>query len=98
MKHKQKQMYEKDVVIKVTCDICDQEGKDGNWPDIEQNTYEARWLVNQTKIFYKTGTSFPEGGMGIQFDVDLCPKCFTELLIPWLRSQGAEVRRSEWDY
>jgi hypothetical protein len=97
MKHKKKQMYEKDVVIKVTCDICKREGKDDYWPDIIQRL-EDRWLVNKTKIFYKTGTSFPEGGIGVQYEVDLCPKCFTELLIPWLSSQGAEVRRSDWDY
>jgi len=94
VKHIERKTYETDVVMKVTCDICGREGQMSDWPVEGGTGYET----NETKVYFKTGTAYPEGGSGVEYDVDVCPKCFTERLIPWLRSQGAAVRKTEWDF
>jgi len=90
MKHKERKTWEAFVVVRVTCDICGYDGKDGDW---KENTYDVR----ETQVSLRTGTSYPDGGSGVEYEVDLCPKCFAERLIPWLESQGAAVRKTEWD-
>ena len=76
----------REVVDYETCDICGDR--------ILENMYE----VNEVEVRHKTGSSFPEGGSGDEVEFDLCGKCFTEKLIPWLSTQGAEPRRTEWDW
>ncbi len=36
--------------------------------------------------------------MKVYRDVDLCPECFKERLLPWLDSQGAKARIEDWDW
>jgi len=80
--------------MKLTCDICGKEGQPSGWPVQGGTGYE----VNETRVFFKTGHAFPEGGWGKEYEVEVCPQCFAERLLPWLRSQGAAVREAEWDY
>ncbi len=40
----------------------------------------------------------PDGGWGTQTEVDICPRCFMEKLVPWLKSQGVKVEERKWDW
>ena len=74
------------------CDLC------------EESTTEKRdwgkdhYDVEETEVRYKTGANYPEGGSGEETTIDICPKCFTEKLIPWVKSQGGEPTVKEWDW
>lgn len=77
----------RDVVDKITCDICGVEIKAREWGDAEE-----------IEVKHRTGTAYPDGGSGEETTVDLCAKCFDEKLIPWLRAQGAQPTTKEWDF
>jgi len=90
------QRTEKRLVTRV-CDLC------GVIADGEQWEAKSIYHVNETEIRVevrqKEGASYPEGGMGTKHEVDICPKCFKERLIPWLKSQGADIKGEEaWDW
>ena len=90
MKHYEKTIIPqqvKEVLTSTTCDLC--KGK------IETKEYYA---TQDVKVECRTGMSYPEGGFGEYTEVDLCPDCFNSKLLPWLCSQGAEPRQTEWDY
>jgi len=76
----------REVVDRVTCDLCGS--------DIVSGNYDADEVV----VAHKTGNNYPESGSGKETSVDLCGKCFQGKLVPWLRSQGAEPRSVEWKY
>lgn len=86
MKTVQVPATKKQVVEKVTCDLCGAE--------IKRTGYSAE----EVEIKHRTGDNYPEGGIGDETSVDMCGKCFDEKLVPWLRSQGAEPRTEEWDW
>lgn len=86
MKTVQVPAQEKQVIDKVTCDLCNVE--------IKRSQYSAEGV----EVKHRTGNSYPEGGSGQEIAVDLCGKCFDEKLIPWLRDQGATLEWRGWDY
>jgi len=86
MKTVQVPATEKQIVEKVTCDLCGAE--------IKRESYSSE----EVEIKHRTGDSYPEGGSGDETRVDMCGKCFDEKLVPWLRSQGAEPITEEWDW
>lgn len=89
------------VVVRRTCDLCGRESLDPNsWSrewgrpgDFDTNTTQLSVEVRQ-----REGTNYPEGGSGKLYEVDLCPQCFRDKLVPWLESQGAKVEQTEWDW
>ena len=78
---------------KTTCDLCGKETKRGNWA-------ESWYEINETEISIavrqKDGSSYPDGGMGTKYEVDMCPECFKNKLIPWLEAQGCSTKREDW--
>ena len=58
---------------------------DGDW------SKELHYEVKETEIRLKTGSNYPEGGSGEETTIDICPECFTEKLIPWVKSQGGGI-------
>jgi len=86
----------RELLDKVTCDLCGKEGKrKDNWDSSE-------WNVNETEIEVKIrrreGNNYPECGSGTKIVVDMCPECFINRLVPWLNSQGAGIKTEEWDW
>lgn len=83
-------------VTSISCDLCSAKGRAridaAEWGDSAGNN------VNETEVRLKTGYSCPDGGNGDQYVIDICPTCFENKLIPWLRSQGAKVEKEEWDW
>ena len=77
----------KQELDKTTCDIC------GLVIETEQFSEE------KVTVQYKTGNSYyPEGGSGEVEGVDMCPNCWKEKLVPWLRAQGCDIHTVEWDW
>lgn len=76
----------KQVLEKTTCDLCGEE--------IRKDSYK----VDEVSIKHQTGEAFPEGGDMEETTVDMCGKCFDEKLVPWLKSQGAQLSTREWEY
>lgn len=87
------EVTEKRIRLKVRiCDICGAKGYDTQWPGTQEHNYRA------TNVSMELGTHWPGSCSGIRTEVDICPKCFKEKLIPWLLSQGVKVEAKEYDY
>ena len=87
----------------VKCDFCGEEvpKPDANTGGIWSN--EVDWSTGgygicETEISFSEGESYPEGGNKTTLSFDICPKCFKEKLIPWAKSQGAELTEEEFDW
>lgn len=89
-----------DRLVKKRCDLCRRETdriglNESSWTNSGFHINATTILV---KITQNKGTDYPEGGSGTKYDIDLCPDCFKDKLIPWLRSQGAVIEKLEWDW
>ena len=73
-----------------TCDMCD--------ADVDECVDNFIYGVDEVTIERSVGSRYPEGTNLEEYKVDLCGKCFAEKLVPWLRSQGAEVRKRDIEY
>lgn len=75
----------REVIDKVTCDLC------GN--EIETVGYDCENIT----VSHRVGTMYPEGGGGVETVVDMCGSCFDSKLVPWLKTQGADPKPTDWD-
>jgi hypothetical protein len=77
------------------CDICGKESHSADWGSGFYSIDETLILM---RIQQRGGVSYPDGGgEGSEYDIDLCPDCFVNKLIPWLKSQGAEIKPKKWE-
>jgi len=86
----------REYVVKRSCDICNLVSDSADWP------CTSNYAINETEISitirHKDGSNYPDGGNGTETQIDLCPKCFKDKLIPWLQSQGASISIEDWDW
>ncbi len=82
-------------LVETTCDLCTTVAKAGHW---DSSSYEIAETEIEVTVRQKDGSTFPEGGSGTAYNVDMCPECFKTKLIPWLESQGCTAKRADWDY
>ncbi len=94
-KEKRTTTTEGEVVVEIRCDLC---GQAGNHLRSHAPWAAGSYDVNETEVKMRTGHSYPEGGSGEEVKYDICPTCFTEKLMPWLASQGANPTRTDWDW
>lgn len=87
--------YVNEYVKSRRCDLCGTESKGSEW---QKGCYEVAETEITVEVRQKEGNSYPEGGSGTKYEIDLCPKCFKNRLIPWLKSQGATIQEEEWDW
>ena len=74
------------------CDICGKIVKENDtWDKEDFETIE-------TEISMKKGYQYPEGGSGIEVNIDICPECFENKIIPFIESFGNKIEIKEWDY
>ena len=73
-------------IYKTTCDMCGR--------DIKRDAYDAE----EVEIKHRTGEVYPEGGSGEVTSIDMCGECFEKKLVPWLKSNGVEIRTKEWSW
>ena len=85
----------REVLTKRKCDLCGLESKYSDWKSGKYEVAETEIKITMTQ---KEGSNYPEGGSGTEYEIDLCPKCFKERLIPWLKSEGVVVKEEEWDW
>lgn len=84
-RYERKEVSRKEThLVEQRCDLCGAIAKDfDSWSG-------GSYVVDETEIRVtvkqKEGDSYPEGGSGTEFNIDLCPKCFKERLVPWLIS------------
>ena len=83
------------VLVETTCDLCGKVAKRGNWGS---STYNVNEVEVEVTVRQKDGSSYPDGGWGTALEVDICPDCFKNTLIPFLRSKGAKIEEREWDF
>ena len=83
-------------LVKRVCDICGFEAKTEGWDAA------SGWDVNETEVRIecrqKEGESYPEGGWGTEWIIDICPECFKKKLVPALIEMGAQIKEEEWDW
>ena len=84
---------ETNVCTEIRCDICGAKEDTPEWIDSWNSSN-----FNETKVTIKQkeGTSYPDGGQGTEYIVDMCPVCFKDRLIPWIKSQGGHVEEKDW--
>jgi len=89
------QLEKRRVLKNLTCDMCGKEGSEGGWKS-------SKWNMNETELEVRVrqteGTNYPEGGWGTEYVIDMCPSCFKNRLIPWLKSEGVKIEEKEWDW
>ncbi len=76
------------------CDLCGVEAQSESWE--AESCYNINETEIRIEIRQKEGSNYPDSGMGTTYEIDLCPVCFKEKLVPWLRSQGADIKEEEW--
>jgi hypothetical protein len=75
--------HERKVQDGLVCDLCGTESKSPDeWSDKNYN-------VAETEIRMRFGDVFPEGDFSKTTEFDICPDCFEDKLIPWMKLQGA---------
>ena len=84
-----------ETLDEIRCDLCGAVGKDGTW---ERGVWEVNNTTVEVAIHQKEGQSYPEGGWGTEYTIDLCPSCFVNRLVPWLQDQGADIEAIDWDW
>ena len=94
-KTESKEMVEsRQVVTEFYCDLC------GKRPPIRgRSGWETKPdEIVETRIYYETGKAYGMDGADMSVIVfDICPGCFLEKLIPWMKSQGAEPRIEDYN-
>ena len=92
---KPKTIEQRQVLDEISCDLCGKTGKDEAW---ESSVWEVAESEIEIEVRYKYGSSYPEGGSGKKYNVDICPDCFKTKLIPWLESQGCKAKFEDWSW
>lgn len=87
-----------DVRNGLLCDLCGKKSPDNyNWT-VESFSVSETKLKIETQLSQREGSNYPEGGMGTEYEIDLCPECFKNRLVPWLQSEGAKIEERDWEY
>jgi hypothetical protein len=80
-------------IDKTTCDLCGAEIKVEGFYNIDEVEIEHRITVK-----HRTGYDCPSGGSGTEVSVDMCANCFETKLVPWLKEQGVDPEKKDWDW
>lgn len=87
--------HETEILVGRQCDLCGRRSKNDDW---DAGMYDVNDTEIKVSIKQKEGSNCPEGGSGTDIEIDLCPECFKNRLVPWLRSQGARIEEQEWSW
>jgi hypothetical protein len=75
--------HKSNKIKEIICDICKNYSNGDTWPIIDDNN------ILETTVEIKEGVSFgTEGGNITKINFDICPKCFKEKLIPFIKAFG----------
>jgi len=62
------------------CDLCGVESQGEQWE--AKGTFESNKTIITVEVTQKEGMNYYDSGSGTKYEVDLCPTCFKEKLIP----------------
>ena len=93
--------HTKQIVSHKTCDLCGKKSQGrGTDPSYCSEWDAGQYEVEETKISVKVhrrkGMSYPDDSWGEGWDIDLCPECFANVLVPFLREKGAKIEPREY--
>jgi uncharacterized protein (DUF2225 family) len=91
MKIEAKRTTEETFIHSVECDFCHTIYKGEGWG---KDGYKKA----ETNISYLWGTFYPDDCNGSEIEVDICPTCFMEKLVPWMKEQGVHIVKSEFPW
>ncbi len=74
--------------IKTTCDICGRDINEGN----------TESFFNEVTISHEYGKRWTGCQTAIKFEPDVCSNCFTEKIVPFLKSLGINVEYVDSSY
>lgn len=90
--HTEKQTTQR-VLTHITCDICGKaSGEGGDWP---RDKYGRE---HEIEIEHKAMSHYGGSGSGERLSIDMCPDCFTDKLLPFLRSLGFMGKYEDSEY
>jgi hypothetical protein len=94
MKHYEKKTItqEYNTVVKTTCDLCGTIEGSKDW-------LQEHYDYNDVTVSHEHGSRFPEGGHGEELKLDICPKCFTSKVLPFLENLAKdklEYKEIDW--
>jgi len=69
----------------VICELCNKQFDD---EEFNEEIYD----FNESEVKCRIGQSYPSDSFGDIYEIDICPKCFVEKLIPWVESQGGKAK------
>ena len=101
MKHYKEQTVK--TLDYIECDVChEKSGSYQNWGKgfyyIDNgNVCNCASTEKSVGITYHEKWECSDIGEAADIDVDMCPKCFSKKLIPWLESQGVKIDAKERD-
>ena len=82
-------------LAKRICELCGHEDTKDGW---DTTTYEINDTRIDITVMQEEGESHGSEGYTSRLVVDICPTCFKEKLIPWLKEQGATLNHEELDW
>lgn len=85
----------REVCTHRSCDLCGITSRGEDW---RGGTYEVNETTVKVEIVGEFGEAYPEGGSKTVYDIDLCPACFRDKLIPALEALGVKVEPREVDW
>ena len=77
----------------VKCDLC---GETNSKSETEWDT--ERFDIREVEIRMNIGNTYTDSGNGEETRYHICPDCFTDKLMVWLKEQGAIETKTEWDF
>ena len=90
-----KETREKQELTNIVCDICGYDNEHYyDWQN-DPNKEGSSYFDTEVEIRYRYGVSYPEGGSGYEYNLDICPKCFMEKIVPLLKT-NKEPREWSW--
>ncbi len=83
--------------VGMSCDICGLKSNCDEWPtesnhDIQESEL---WIKGSVRTGY---SYYGDGGSGQGCEVDICPKCFYDKLVPWINGLGGTAEVVDWDF
>lgn len=80
----------------VECDLCHRRAPGGDWTACKDGPWPTgAYRVAEVTVSMRLGESYPDDHRFDETELDLCPQCFAEKLIPWFKSLGGTPRERE---
>ena len=90
---------EVEIILEIRCDLCNKVAPDPNDYDgpnwcKEYPYYDKEYVT----IEYKHGSRYPEGTNFEIWKYHICPDCFQNKLMPWMKSQNADFTLEDLNF